>query len=190
MDKEKENLVREYDYQLRSQGLSLDMILKYTGMKLDDIRDRYSDMALTNVKKQLALEEIVKAENIEATDEEVEKKYAEMAEQFGMKVEDVKSRITAEDLAYDVKSIKAFELVKETAKVTEKTMTAEELEKLNAPAETEEAAEEKAEKPKRKTAAKKAAKSETEESAEAGEEKAEKKPAAKRTTKKAAEKQD
>lgn len=190
VDKEKENLVREYDYQLRSQGLSLDMILKYTGMKLDDIRDRYSDMALTNVKKQLALEEIVKAENIEATDEEVEKKYAEMAEQFGMKVEDVKSRITAEDLAYDVKSIKAFELVKETAKVTEKTMTAEELEKLNAPAETEEAAEEKAEKPKRKTAAKKAAKSETEESAEAGEEKAEKKPAAKRTTKKAAEKQD
>lgn len=41
IDREKENLVREYDYQLRSQGLSLDMILKYTGMSLDDVRARY-----------------------------------------------------------------------------------------------------------------------------------------------------
>lgn len=150
VDKEKENLLREYDYQLRSQGLSLDMIIKYTGMSLDDIRERYSDMALINVKKQLALEEIVKAENIEATDEEVEKKYEEMASQFGMKVEDVKARITAEDLAYDVKSIKAFELVKDSAKVSEKVVTAEEFDKMNAPEVAEE-------KPAKKPAAKKTA---------------------------------
>lgn len=155
VDKEKENLVREYDYQLRSQGLSLDMILQYTGMTLDDIRARYADVALVNVKKQLALEEIVKAEAIEATDEEIEAKYSEMAEQFGMKVEDIKARISTEDLAYDVKSIKAFELVKETAKIDEKTMTAEEFEKLNAPAEEAEQAEEaeaaEEEKPKKTT---------------------------------------
>lgn len=181
VDREKENLVREYDYQLRSQGLSLDMILKYTGMKLDDVRARYADMALINVKKQLALEEIVKAENIEASDEEVEKKYNEMAEQFGMKVEEVKSRISAEDLAYDVKSIKAFELVKENAKITEKSVTAEELEKMNAAETAEEKSEEKAEKPKRKTAAKKA---KTEEDASAAEEK---KPAKKPRAKKTAE---
>lgn len=184
VDREKENLVREYDYQLRSQGLSLDMILKYTGMKLDDVRARYADMALINVKKQLALEEIVKAEKIEASDEEVEKKYNEMAEQFGMKVEDVKSRISAEDLAYDVKSIKAFELVKENAKITEKSVTAEELEKMNAvenAENAEEKSEEKAEKPKRKAAAKKA---KTEEDAPAAEEK---KPAKKPRAKKAAE---
>ena len=184
VDREKENLVREYDYQLRSQGLSLDMILKYTGMKLDDVRARYADMAHINVKKQLALEEIVKAEKIEASDEEVEKKYNEMAEQFGMKVEDVKSRISAEDLAYDVKSIKAFELVKENAKITEKSVTAEELEKMNAAENAENAeekSEEKAEKPKRKTATKKA---KTEEDAPAAEEK---KPAKKPRAKKAAE---
>ena len=161
IDREKENLVREYDYQLRSQGLSLDMILKYTGMSLDDVRARYGDMATINVKKQLALEEIVKAENIEASDEEVEKKYNEMAEQFGMKVEDVKSRISKDDLAYDVKSIKAFELVKENAKITEKSVTAEELEKLNAPETTEESeekSEETEEKPKKKTTRKPRAK--------------------------------
>ena len=190
VDKEKENLVREYDYQLRSQGLGLDMILKYTGMKLEDIRERYADMALINVKKQLALEEIVKAENIEASDEEIEKKYEEMAAQFGMKTEEVKSRISTEDLAYDVKSIKAFELVKENAKVTDKSVTAEEFEKMNAPAEAEEEkedkAEEKAEKPKRKPAAKKTARADdAADDANAGGE--EKKSAAKKTAKKAAE---
>ena len=185
VEKEKENCVREYDYQLRSQGLSLDMLLKYTGMSLDDVRARYADMALINVKKQLALDEIVKAENIEASEEDVEKKFVEMASQFGMKVEDVKARITAEDLAYDVKSIKAFEMIKDAAKVTDKVVTAEEFEKMNAP---EEAAEEpKEEKPKRKTTRK--PKAETAEKTE-GEEKAEKKPAAKRTTKKAAEKKE
>lgn len=119
------------------------------------------DMATINVKKQLALEEIVKAENIEASDEEVEKKYNEMGEQFGMKVEDVKSRISKDDLAYDVKSIKAFELVKENAKITEKSVTAEELEKLNAPETTEESeekSEETEEKPKKKTTRKPRAK--------------------------------
>lgn len=150
VQKEQENLVREYDYQLRSQGLSLDMIIKYTGMSLDDIRARYADVALVNVKKQLALEEIVKAESIEATEEEIENKYNEMSEQFGMKVEEIKKRISTEDLAYDVKSIKAFELVKETAKVEEKSMTAEEFEKLNAPVEEKEEAETE-EKPKKKT---------------------------------------
>ena len=177
VEKEKENCVREYDYNLRSQGLSLDMILKYTGMSLDDVRERYADMALTNVKKQLALEEIVKAENIEATEEEVEKKYEEMAAQFGMKVADVKSRITAEDLAYDVKSIKAFELVKDAAKVTEKVVTAEEFDKMNAPAEEAE------EKPAKKTAAKKTTTAKKTTAAKKGTAQGEeKKPAAKKTT--------
>ena len=209
VEKEKENCVREYDYQLRSQGLSLDMLLKYTGMSLDDVRARYADMALINVKKQLALDEIVKAENIEASEEDVEKKFEEMASQFGMKVEDVKARITSEDLAYDVKSIKAFEMIKDAAKVTDKVVTAEEFEKMNAP-EEEKSEEAKEEKPKKKTAAKKTTTAKTEkadgeakpaktttakkttakaEKAE-GEEKAEKKPAAKRTTKKTAEKKE
>ena len=199
IEKEKENCVREYDYQLRSQGLSLDMLIKYTGMSLDDIRERYTEMATINVKKQLALDEIVKAEKIEASDEDVEKKFEEMASQFGMKVEDVKARITAEDLAYDVKSIKAFEMVKDAAKVTDKVVTAEEFDKMNAPAEeteekpkkkttrkpkAEKAAEDTAdEKPAKKTTAKKT-------TAKAEGEAAEKKPAAKRTTKKAAEKKE
>ncbi len=194
IEKEKDNLLREYDYQLRSQGLSLDMIIKYTGMKLKDIRARYADMAVVNVKKQLALDEIVKLEKIEASDKEVEDKYEEMSKEFGMKVEDIKARITSEDLAYDVKSIKAFELVKSSAKITEKKVTREEFEKMNAPEEPKE--EKKTEK---KTAKKETVKKEKEDKKdekevkktvkkevkkEEKEEKKEAKPA-KKTTKKA-----
>lgn len=183
VDKEQDMLVREYDYNLRAQGLSLEMLTKYTGMKVSDIKERYKDQAVVNVKKQLAIDEIVKAEKVEATEEDIEKKYEEMAAQFGMKVEDVKARITSEDLALDVQSIKAFELVKEAAKVTSKTVTAEEFAKMNAP---EEAGEEK---PKKKTAAKKTTTKKVAEKAEGEEEKkpAAKKTAAKKTTAKKAE---
>ena len=204
IEKEKDLLVREYDYNLRAQGLSLEMLIKYTGMKVEEIKEKYSEQAEINVKKQLALDEIVKAEKIEATDEDLEKKYEEMATQFGMKVEDVKARITPSDLALDVQSIKAFELVKDAAKVTEKTVTAEEFAKMNAPAETEEKSKKTAAKKStstaKKTTAKKAddadkaegaekktttaKKSTTKKTAEKAEktEDAEKKPAAKKTT--------
>ena len=172
VDKEQDLLVREYDYNLRAQGLSLEMLVKYTGMKIEEIKERYKEQAELNVKRQLALDEIIKAEKVEATEEDIEKKYEEMATQFGMKVEDVKARITAEDLASDVQSIKAFELVKNEAKISEKTVTAEEFAKMNAPAEAE--AEEK---PKKTTAKKSTAKK-----ADDAEAAAEEKPAAKKTT--------
>ncbi len=204
VDKEQDLLVREYDYNLRAQGLSLEMLVKYTGMKMEEIKERYKEQAELNVKRQLALDEIIKAEKVEASEEDIEKKYEEMATQFGMKVEDVKARITSEDLASDVKSIKAFELVKNEAKISEKTVTAEEFAKMNAPAEKAPAEE----KPKKKTTTRKttkkadaaegeekpakavkAAKAEKAEKAEA-EEKPAKKTTTRKTTKKAAEKKD
>lgn len=187
VEKEQDLLVREYDYNLRAQGLSLDMLIKYTGMKLEEIKDRYKEQAELNVKRQLALDEIIKAENVEATEEDIEKKYEEMATQFGMKVEDVKARITSDDLASDVKSIKAFELVKDNAKISEKTVTAEEFAKMNAPEEKEATEGETEEKNKKKTVRKTTKKAESEENGDA-EEKPVKKTAAKKTTKKTAEK--
>ncbi len=175
IEKEIDMLIREYDYNLRAQGLSLEMLIQYAGLKIEEIRARYREQAEINVRKQLALSEIIKAESIEASEEDIEKKYAEMAEQFGMKVEDVKARITPEDLADDIKHIKAFELVKEKAKISEKTVTAEEFAKMNA-----EGAEETA-KPKKKPAAKKASTAKKAETAE-GEEAPKKKPAAKKAS--------
>ncbi len=175
-EKETDLLVREYDMNLRQQGLSLEMLMQYTGMKMEDIRARYSVMAVSNVKKQLALAEIVKAEKVEAADDKVEARYEELASQFGMKVADVKARIDIEDIRSEVTTLGAFEIVKNAAKVTEKHVTRDELNEIMAKKQAGEEAP-KAKKP----AAKKATKKATDEAT------AEKKPAAKKTTKKAAD---
>ncbi len=138
-DKEVELLVREYDLNLRQQGLSLDMLIQYTGMTLDSIKEQYKPIAEINVKKNLALEEIIKAEDVKATEEDVEKRYEEIANAYNMKVEEVKKSLPAENLEEEVQSIKAFDIVKAAAKVKERTITAAELQ-------AEEAAKEEAEK--------------------------------------------
>ena len=167
-ERETDLLVRENDMNLRQQGLSLDILMQYTGMKMEDIRARYASMAVANVKKQLALSEIVKAENIVADDAAVEARYEELAQQFGMKVEDVKSRIDIEDIKSEVATLKAFEVVKNSAKVTEKTVTREELNAILNPADTDNKNEEKSKKKTvKKTTAKKTDAAEAEEKTEA-----------------------
>lgn len=126
-DKEVELLVREYDLNLRQQGLSLDMLIQYTGMTLDSIKEQYKPIAEINVKKNLALEEIIKAEDVKATEEDVEKRYEEIANAYNMKVDEVKKSLPAENLEEEVQSIKAFDIVKAAAKVKERTVTAAEL---------------------------------------------------------------
>ncbi|MBE6622835.1 MAG: trigger factor [Ruminococcaceae bacterium] len=187
-ERETDLLVREHDMNLRQQGLSLEMLMQYTGMKMEDIRARYALMAVANVKKQLALSEIVKAEKIEADDAAVEARFEELAVQFGMKVEDVKARIDIEDIKSEVETLKAFEVVKNSAKVTEKSVTREELEAILNP---QAPAEEKEEKPKKKTTTRKTTtkKADTEKKAATDAEKEAEAPK-KKTTRKSTKKAD
>lgn len=151
-DKEKENLVREYDANLRQQGMNLDMFMKYTGMTKESLKEHYSKAAEVNVKRSLALEEIIKLEGIEATDEDIEAKYNEIASAYGMKADDVKKALTPDYLKDEITYEKAFAKVREYADITEETVTKEELD-----AEAAKAAEEaKSEEKPKKTRAKKA----------------------------------
>lgn len=182
-DKEVELLVREYDLNLRQQGLSLDMLIQYTGMTLDSIKEQYKTIAEVNVKKNLALEEIIKAEDVKATEQDVEKRYEEIANAYNMKVEEVKKSLPAENLEEEVQSIKAFDIVKAAAKVKERTVTAAELQAEEA-AKAEKAATEGAEE---KPAPKKRAPRKKKEESEADAKSEPKAKATKKTTKNDAE---
>ncbi len=127
-ERETENLVREYDFQLRQQGFNLQLLMQYTGMKIEDIRARYANASVANVKKQLALDYIVEKENIVPTEEEIEKRYNEIAESYNMKVEEVKEKLEAEAITEELKTLKAFELIKNSASITERTISKEEFE--------------------------------------------------------------
>ena len=95
-----DSMVQEFEYRLMYQGLKLDDYLKYTGMKLEDLRKSYEDQAQKSVKTRLIFEAIIKQEKIEATEEDKQKKFAEMAEAAKKEVEEFKKSLPERQLEY------------------------------------------------------------------------------------------
>ena len=111
--------VEEFAYRLQMQGLDLDTYLKYSNTSIDDFKATFRPQAEGQVKFRLALEKIVELEKIEATEEELNARFEEMAKQYGMEVDAVKNAVPASELAKDVAVSKAIDLVKASAVITE-----------------------------------------------------------------------
>ena len=114
---EAENFVRDYDNQLRMQGLDLQTYFQYTGMTLETLRAQFRPQAEKQVKARLALEKIAELENLNASEEDVNGEYARIAEAYGIDVEQVKASIDPEFVAADMKVKLALDAVKENAVV-------------------------------------------------------------------------
>ncbi len=112
IDDEVDNDIRDYDYRLRSQGGSLEMYFKYTGQDEKGLRDTLRPGAERRVKTRLALECVIKAENIEATAEEIEEEYKKIASGYTMELDDVKARIPEDGIKEDIAFRKAVDFVK------------------------------------------------------------------------------
>ena len=145
---EVENQLREYDMQLRQNGLDLNTYFKYTGQTLEQLRENFRPRAERSVKVRLALEAVVKAEGISATEEEINAEYDRMAAMYSMEVEKVKEAVASEDLAADLNVQSALKLVKDNAVVTEKKEEKPKAAPKTAKAKEESADEEKPAKPK------------------------------------------
>ena len=152
----------EFKQRLQAQGIPYDQYCKMTGMDEAKFMEDGREPAVRQVKMDLAIAAIIKAENLDVTDEEIEEKYKSMAEQYGMELDMLKKYLDAPTVRNQLLNEKAIAVVVDSAKAEKPTK-----------AEKTEGEEEK--KPAKKTA-KKAAEGEEE-----------KKPAAKKTTKKAAE---
>jgi len=93
--------------------------LKYTGMTMAQFRDNFKDAAKRQVDMRLCLEKIAQIEDIKVSEEEIEKEYNELAEQYKLNVENVKSAISEKTLTTDIMIEKALDFVKDNAKVEE-----------------------------------------------------------------------
>lgn len=111
--------IRDFSYRLQSQGLNIDTYMKYTGQDKDAIRAQFRPQAERQTKLRLALEKIAELEKITPSDEDAEKEYASMAENYKMELDKVKSFVRKEDLVQDIAVEKAFELVRDSAVVAE-----------------------------------------------------------------------
>ena len=93
IDQEIERMVDEQRNQMRYQGLELEQYLSYMGQTLDTFTEQLHEPAENRVKTRLVLETIAKAENVTASDEEIEEEIEKMAKMYNMTVEDIKSRL-------------------------------------------------------------------------------------------------
>ena len=118
-----EYLVREMGMRMSYQGLRMEDYLKYTGQTMDDLKQMYKPEAEKRVRTELTIEAIRKAENIEPSEEDIEKEIAEQAERLGRDVETFRKDLSDEQKEYlkDSAAIrKVLDLLKQDAKVEEK----------------------------------------------------------------------
>ena len=121
IDNRVDDLVRDWEYRNRYQGITVKDYLKFTNTTIEQFKENFKEPAEKQVKLRLALEKIAELENITVTDEDVEKEYGEMAENYKMELDKVKSLVAEDALRRDLQVEKAFDLVRESADVTEVT---------------------------------------------------------------------
>ena len=162
-----QRFVDNFRMQIQSQGLPFDKYLEMTNMDVDSLLEQAKEPAARQVKMDLAVGDIIKAEGLEATDEDVDAEYEKMAKQYGMEAEEIKKYMDAEVIREQVLRDKAIRVVVDSAVAVEPVIQAEE--PAQAPAEEAPAEE----KPKAKRTRKKKTAEEPAEASESAPEAAE-----------------
>ena len=116
IDTQVENFVESFKNRIQSQmGIPFEQYMKFANVEESKLYEDAKEPSLRQVKLNLALTEIIKVENIEATDEEIEAEYERAAKMYGMDAESLKSYITKDAVADEVKRDKAVKLITESA---------------------------------------------------------------------------
>lgn len=119
IETQKRQMAEEFTQRLQMQGLSLEQYFRFTGMNANKMMETMEPQALKRIQSRLVLEAIVKAENITASDEEVEAELQKMADAYRMEIDKVKEMLDEEEMkqvSLDVAVQKAVDLVTEQAK--------------------------------------------------------------------------
>ena len=153
IDEQCARFLEEFKQRLQSQGIPYDQYCKMTNMDEAKFLEEGKEPATRQVRMDLAVNAIIKEEKLEATDEEVEKQYNDLAEKYSMDVNELKKYLDAMSVRTQIIRDKAISVVVDSAKIEKKKAPKKEAEGEAAEGE---------EKPAKKTAAKKSAKKEEE----------------------------
>ena len=110
-----ERMMEQFKQQMASQGIPFDQYLKMTNTAEADFRKQAQGPAADQVKMDLAVEAIIKAEGLEASDEDVESEMKSVAEKYGMDLDAVKKYLRPEDVKEQVIREKVVKLVADSA---------------------------------------------------------------------------
>lgn len=115
-DQKCDEMLQDYAYRMQMQGIDLDTYLSYMGQTREQMKESMMDGAKQQVKAGIALEAIIDAEKLEASEEEIDAEVAKLAEQYGMEAEQIKKAVPADQIAKDVTTQKAINLIVDSAK--------------------------------------------------------------------------
>ena len=90
IDTQVRSMINDYARRMQSQGMSMEQYMQYTGMTLQSLQNQTKPQAEKSIRTRLVLEAVVKAENIQVSDEMVEEEIQKMADSYKMEVEKVK----------------------------------------------------------------------------------------------------
>jgi len=118
IENEVETMMKEVEQNLSQQGLTIDLFQQLTGKTADDMKAEMREKAEERVKFSLILSEIVKAENIEVSDEEVEEEMKEIASCYGRELDEIKKIFgnQTDAIKNDLATRKAVQLIKDNVK--------------------------------------------------------------------------
>ena len=103
------------EQQAKQYGIEFDMFLSLSGVTKEQFEEQIAEEAKKRVRTTLVIEAVAKAENIQATDEELDQKYEELSKQYNMPVEEIKKYLPKDVLNNDVAINKAYQFVLDQA---------------------------------------------------------------------------
>ena len=119
VEMEVENMLKDFEQRLAYQGLNLAQYFKMMGKTEEEVKKEYEPQAIEGIKSRLALEAVIKAEKIEATDKEVEDKMKEMAKNYGKENDEefLKNENVKNYIKQGLESEKAIDFLVKNAKI-------------------------------------------------------------------------
>lgn len=118
IDTQVRQMVDDFARRIQAQGLSMEQYFQFTGMEPQAFLEQMKPQALKRIQSRLVLEAVVAAENITASDEDIEEELKKMAEAYQMELDKVKELLGDEQkkqLADDIAVQKAADFVVENA---------------------------------------------------------------------------
>ena len=118
IDTQAESLVDDFAQRLMMQGMSLEQYAQYTGATVESMKNQMKPQAKKRIESRLVLEAVAAAENLEASEEDIEAEMNRMAESCKMELDKLKELISEEEkknMRQDLSIQKAIELVTEAA---------------------------------------------------------------------------
>jgi trigger factor len=112
VETEVDRMMNEFEQRLQMQGMNLELYFQFSGQDEEALRGQMKEEAANRVRVNLTLEAIAKAENIEASDEDVDAEMTKMAEMYNMTVENIKKALGSLDgLKADLQMKKAVDFL-------------------------------------------------------------------------------